>query len=197
MLSQWLGKCHLIFLIILMILPSTAQNMITITETPTKLPGSVFTNSPMPASFSVKSSSTSTVLDKEQNVIQLVQNAITLIKKLGKDMAFAEFNRNPGFFSKGNIYVFAIDFDGNILADGNDANLIGKNALNLKNSHGEFVYQLLTEKAKNGGGWVQYRDLNPDNNRVECKKSFVLQGEHEYYIGSGFYYSPNAEGNCS
>jgi hypothetical protein len=165
-----------------------------VTPVTTVVPTQNFTTSPMPAGMS--GTVTVSPIDKQHATVKLVNNAITLVKQHGRDMAFAEFNRNPGIYSKGSAYVFAIDFNGSMLANGYNANLIGAHVLDLKNVDGIYMYQVLTEKAKGGGGWVQYRELNPDTNQIECRKNYIMPVEGTYYIGSGFYYPVNSNRGC-
>jgi hypothetical protein len=151
---------------------------------------------------------------EEKRVIDFVNNAANYIKEVGKDNALIEFNKKDGQFINGNDAIFAIDYNGVFLATDNNPELNWTNQIDLKDDEGRYPVRNEIAKAKAGGGWVVFRWKNPANNQMECKKSYVIpiltppkntstlplpSGSsvgNDYLIGSGYYYSPNAEGKC-
>jgi len=132
---------------------------------------------------------------REQETQDLVKSGAKFIKENTKEAALAEFNNKNGKFStKNSSYIFAVAYTGEVLASANKPETVGTNQLEPLNPSSA-VYRNLIEKAKTGGGWVQYRWKNPASGQEECKKSFV-QPMGDYLIGSGFYYAPNAAGQC-
>lgn len=135
-------------------------------------------------------------LDKQNEVEAFLKKAEDYVKTKGKKEALAEFNKSDGQFTTDAYYIFVIDYKGNMLADGSAPNVVGQNVLILKNIDNKNVVQDMIEKAKAGGGWVEYRWTNPINNLIECKKSLVKPMD-DYFIAVGYYYRPNADGECT
>lgn len=134
--------------------------------------------------------------NKEQ-IIDLVKKARDFINTNGKEKALAEFNKKTGIFSKDQNYIFAVAYNGTFLATINYPNLIGTNQINFKDSSGVFVVQEEIEKAKSGGGWLKDRlKKNPYSGKFECKASYIHPMAGDYFIGSGYYYPADKQGNC-
>lgn len=134
---------------------------------------------------------------QQKQVQDLVNIAAEYIKQNGKDAAIAEFNKKDGFFTKGNIYVFAVDYTGMSLADVNNPELVGKNQYDLKSQDGKLIVQEGIAKAKAGGGWIQYQWKDPSTQTNACKKSYVMGINGTYLIGSGYYYPLGPDGTCT
>lgn len=122
----------------------------------------------------------------KQQTEQFVSSAIDFAKKNGKEAALKEFNNPQGRFTKGDSYIFVIDYQGVFLASPNNPEFIGKNEYDLTDNQGKYMIQKLIQTAKNGGGWVNYHWKNPVTNEVENKASYVMPME-DYLIGSGYY----------
>lgn len=130
-------------------------------------------------------------------VTTLVQEAVKYAKEHGDEAAFKEFNRPDSPFKKTNTYIFAIDFKGNILAHGSDAEVVGKNHYDYKDSKGRSVVRALIEKARYGdGAWVSYYWKNPETKADECKSSFVTTVDKKFVVGAGFHHPVDAKGKC-
>jgi len=118
----------------------------------------------------------------------LVKDAVALVKAEGKDKAFAAFNDPAGKFVKGDLYIFVVDNDGNTLAHGGNAKLIGKNMKELKDADGKLFIQAMIDKAKSGGGWVDYKWTNPTTKKLQDKSTYVLPLEGlNAFAGCGIY----------
>jgi len=103
----------------------------------------------------------------------LVKNAAAYVKYQGKDKALAEIGTPKGMFDKGELYVFAYDLQGVMLAHPKNPSLIGQNLLNVPDTEGKLFRKEIVEKAKsNGSGWVDYVYLNPETNRQEHKTTY-------------------------
>jgi cytochrome c len=90
----------------------------------------------------------------------MVQKASAFIKANGREKALAEFNNPQGGFVKGDLYLFATDFNGVILAHANPK-MVGKNLIDLRDSDGKLFVRGLIETAVKGGGWYGYKWVNP------------------------------------
>lgn len=133
-------------------------------------------------------------IEKQNAVIDILNTAKNYIQKEGKKKAFAEFTKKEGLFTKGEVYIFAVSFDGTILAMTNPAS-IGLNMAKMNNDTAKYVFDLELQTAKAGGGFVNYRWINPVTQQIECKRSYILPMDG-YYIGTGYYYSPAHGGRC-
>lgn len=131
-------------------------------------------------------------------IMSLLQEAVHFVKEHGEDDAFKVFNDPRGPFSKNNTYVFVLDFKGNMLAHGNNADLIGKNHYDLKDSKGHSVVRAIIERGRYGEGtWVNYLWKNPTTQTEECKSSYVTTVDKKFIIGAGYFHALNAKGECT
>jgi signal transduction histidine kinase len=120
----------------------------------------------------------------------LVKDGIAFLKANGKDTFFAEVSKGSGKFhaKPGNpLYLFVYDLSGTILAHGSEPNLVGVNRLNVKDPDGkQYVKENIATGQKKGGGWSDYKRMNPDTKKIEHKTSFVLV-EDGILVGCGIY----------
>ena len=66
----------------------------------------------------------------------ITEKAAEFWKANGKEKALAEFNNPNGPFVKGDLYVVAHDFKGNVLAHGGNPKLVGTNLYDQKDPNG-------------------------------------------------------------
>lgn len=146
---------------------------------------------------SAANSTPSAPASPKEQVAALVLEAIKYVKEKGAETAFAEFNRPNSPFTKDNVYVFAIDFKGNILAHGHDFVLVGTNNYDIKDAKGRSVVRALIENGRYGEGtWVSYYWKNPATQVEECKSSFVTPVDNKFVIGAGFHHPLDDKGQC-
>jgi signal transduction histidine kinase len=106
----------------------------------------------------------------------LVEKAATFMKSQGKEKALGEISKRQGQFDKGELYVFAYDMNGTMLAHPINPKLVGKNLLEVPDNDGKLFRKEIIEKAKTkGSGWVDYTYLNPDTKKVEAKTTYLLK----------------------
>ncbi|MRR35855.1 cache type 2 domain-containing protein [bacterium] len=106
----------------------------------------------------------------------LVEKAAAFVKANGKDAALKEFNVAKGQFDKGELYVFAYDMSGKIIAHPKNPKLIGKDLLNVPDPDGKLFRKEIVEVAKTKGtGWVDYRYTNPETKKIEAKTTYVVK----------------------
>jgi signal transduction histidine kinase len=111
--------------------------------------------------------------EKDQ-AVALVDKAAALAQAQGKEKALAEISTAKGQFDKGEIYVFAYDTQGVIVAHPKNPKLIGKNLLEVPDPDGKFFRKEIQEVAKTKGtGWVDYKYTNPENKKVELKTTYL------------------------
>ena len=117
----------------------------------------------------------------------LVKRAAAYVKYQGKDKAIVEISTPKGMFDKGELYVFAYDLQGVMLAHPKNPALIGQNLINVPDTEGKLFRKEIVEKAKSqGSGWVDYVYLNPETNKQEHKTTYC-QKEGDVILCCGVY----------
>ena len=125
----------------------------------------------------------------------LVRKAVAYVKYLGKEKAIAEINKPRGMFDKGEVYVFAYDLQGVMLAHPKNPALIGKNLYNVPDTQGKLFRKEIVEKVKaKGSGWVDYTYWNPETIELEHKTTYY-QNEGDIIICCGVYREYTYEGD--
>ncbi len=120
----------------------------------------------------------------------LVKEGIAFMKANTKEAFIAEVHKGSGRFhaKPGNpLYLFVYDLNGVVLPHGAEANLLGVNRMNVKDPDGkQYIKDLLAVGQKKGGGWSDYKRMNPDTRKIEQKTSFCL-AESGIVVGCGIY----------
>jgi len=125
----------------------------------------------------------------------LVKNAVAYVKYQGKDKAIAEISKPRGMFDKGELYVFAYDLQGVMVAHPKNPALIGKNLIAVPDNEGKMFRKEIVEKAKSkGSGWVDYVYLNPETNEQEHKTTY-FQKVGDIILCCGAYKDYSHEGD--
>lgn len=103
----------------------------------------------------------------------MVEKAIAYLKEHGVDKTLAEINEPGGLFAKGELYVFAYDLNGTLVAHPNPA-IVGKNLLNQPDSKGKLFRKEISELAKTkGSGFVDYMYLDPVTKKERRKTTYI------------------------
>jgi signal transduction histidine kinase len=103
----------------------------------------------------------------------LVKRAAAYVKYQGKEKALAEISTPKGMFDKGELYVFAYDLQGVMLAHPKNPALIGQNLIAVPDTEGKLFRKEIVERAQSqGSGWVDYVYLNPETNKQEHKTTY-------------------------
>ncbi len=126
-------------------------------------------------------------MEKRQEVVAFVQEAVAYAQANGKEAALAEFSDPNGSFKRGELYIYAYDFNGNVIAHGGDVTLIGKNLIDYEDPNGVKVIQGLIEVARGGQGWFPYTWNNPQSGKQEPKLGYVMKVDDTWWLGSGTY----------
>ena len=125
----------------------------------------------------------------------LVKKAVAYVKYQGKEKAIAEISKPRGMFDKGEMYVFAYDLQGVMVAHPKNPTLIGKNLIAVPDIDGNLFRKEIVEKAKSkGSGWVDYMYLNPETNELEHKTTY-LQKAGDIILCCGVYKDYSHEGD--
>ncbi|MEW6518352.1 MAG: cache domain-containing protein [Thermodesulfobacteriota bacterium] len=117
----------------------------------------------------------------------MVEKAAALVKAEGKDKALVEIGNPQGQFVKGELYVFAYDLTGTMVAHPVNPKLVGKNLLEVPDAGGKLFRKEIIELAKTkGSGWVDYKYKNPQTGKVENKTTYIMK-EGEVVLCCGIY----------
>ncbi|ADN37458.1 putative cache sensor protein [Methanolacinia petrolearia DSM 11571] len=122
------------------------------------------------------------------NLTTFVDNAAVYAKENGKEAALKEFNDVNGSFIDGELYVFAYEMNGTVIALPYQQELLGAARTGISDSNGvEFINGLI-DAASDGGGSIYYIYPNPEDNfQKEFKLSYVVPVDDDWFVGSGIY----------
>ncbi len=116
----------------------------------------------------------------------LVKKARAYIHDVGRDKAFAEFDKRDGRFVDRDLYIYVYDKQLKNLAHGGNARLIGKDLSDMKDVDGKYFNRGLLEAAMKGGGTYEFKFFNPASGKIE-KKIGYAEMEGDLMVGSGVY----------
>jgi polar amino acid transport system substrate-binding protein len=133
----------------------------------------------------------------QRDLIAFVDSAVAYAHANGKDRALAEFSDPNGSFVKGELYIYAYDFNGTTLAHPFNPEKIGINRISEKDAKGNLFIKDLRDAAINGSGFVTFYYINPAHNRtIEQKLGYVKKVDDTWWLGSGIY-SPQSSSDHS
>jgi len=127
----------------------------------------------------------------DQELRQFVADAKVYATTNGKEKALAEFNDPNGSFIRDDLYIFADDYNGTVLAWPYQPDEIGKNRLNATDAVGNHHFQALLNGARNGTAMVEYYTVNPATNTTGLKISYVTDVDRTWMLGAGRYMEPD------
>ncbi len=138
-----------------------------------------------------------TVADLEE----FVKDAAVFANQSGKASALAVFNQAGGRFTRGDLYVYAYDRNGTLLAHPYQRDLVGTNRLNWTDPRGLPVIHIGSHVAAQGGGYIAYLYPSPSESAMNesrresyvPKIGYVCPAGDDWWIGSGIYF-PDLEG---
>ncbi len=113
--------------------------------------------------------------------------AAAYAKTNGRERALAEFNDPKGQFVEGDLFVFAQDFNGLMLAYGGNPAFAGTCAIDGKDARGKYLGRAMIEVARTKGkGWVEYAYENPYTSEIQEKTTYVERVD-DYFVACGVY----------
>lgn len=131
---------------------------------------------------------------KEDAVITLVKGAVAVINQdlhenRPVEQAFSTISYRMGRFVLGDLYLYAVRFDGVLFAQGEEPRLVGENVLSRADAEGRLVNKETIEKlqsvAPGEGVWVEYVSKRA-RKRAYAEKITDAQGT-SYFIACGYY----------
>lgn len=123
----------------------------------------------------------------------LVEKAAEWFKKYGKEKTLAEITRGgiekKGEFRDRDLYIFAYDFHGVCLAQGDNPKLVGQNLFDWQDADGRYnIRGHIDVASKKGSGWSPlYKWTNPVTKKIEAKMTYVKKIDDNIWIGCGVY----------
>lgn len=125
-----------------------------------------------------------------EELVAFVDEAVEYAREHGRDAALAEFSLPRGSFVRGELSIYAYDFNGTTLAHPVNPEKIGINRYDEQDASGTFFIRNLQGMAMNGSGFVMYSYINPAHgNAVEQKLGYVRRVDESWWLGSGSYVS--------
>lgn len=123
-------------------------------------------------------------------LVSFVESALAYVQEYGKDKALDEFSNKTGSFVRGDLYIYAYDFNGTCLAHPFKPDWIGKNKLDITDSNGVPALKNTLNIAKEGKGFTYFIFPNPAHgNRDEFKIAYAVKVDDNWFLGSGIYIS--------
>ncbi len=127
-------------------------------------------------------------LFRPEDAEKLLQRAADHVKAQGKEKAFQDFNDPMGGFVNGELFIFAMDYQGNMLVYGGNTALVGKNLYDDKDADGRYLGRDMVDIAKTKKfGSYQYRFINPQTGETARKLTYVREIDSNTMIASGVY----------
>jgi cytochrome c len=128
--------------------------------------------------FTLAMSATATCFaDSPEQATALVKKAVAFYNANGLEKALDEFSNPKGLFKEGEVYIFAYDLTGTMLAHPNPA-LIGHNLTDVPDADGKFFRKEFVKLATTqGSGWVDYKYQNPKTKLMERKTTYVEKAD--------------------
>lgn len=120
-------------------------------------------------------------------VIQLVEMATRYLTKHGSKDLFKDINNPFGNFVRGDVYLWAYDMDGNVMAHGQNIAMVGQNQIDWQDSNGKYRNREMIKLAQaEGKGWIEYMDKGM--RKLAYIKTVNDPATNKTYIIGGGYY---------
>ena len=122
-----------------------------------------------------------------QEAKALLDKAVAYYKADGKEKALAAFNDPQGPFIDGDLFIFALDENGVVVAHGDNQKLLGRTPNDFRDANEKnFIKELLQVAENKGTGTVDYKIGHPSSLVVEEKSSFVEKVD-DTILGCGYF----------
>ena len=119
--------------------------------------------------------------------VALVKKAAAHLAAVGPKRAFADFHDSRAGFMYGDFYVFALDMNCVLHANGAEPETCGSDHSGNVDADGKrFSLELVEVARTRGRGWVDYRRANRRTGRIESKSSYV-ERVGDFLVGCGIY----------
>src|SRR5216684_2184711 len=130
--------------------------------------------------------------------VAMVKRAQAKFKKDGFDPLVKTINSGAKEFNDRDLYVFIVDFTGRNHANAVTPAITGKMIWDIKDQDGKFIVQdMIAITKEKGGGWIDYRWINPVTKNFEEKSAYFerLGGTADYFVACGVYTNEQPNSN--
>lgn len=140
----------------------------------------------VPAALVLALATVNVFAGEKEDATKMVNDAAAAVVK-DKAAAVAEISNPKGRFVKGDVYVFAYDLTGTMVAHPINAKLLGKNLLDVPDAGGKMFRKEIIDGVKaSGAATVDYKYKNPQSGAVENKVSFCKKAV-DLAVCAGYY----------
>jgi signal transduction histidine kinase len=123
---------------------------------------------------------------EKDEAVKMVNEAAALAAT-DRSAAIAEMSSKDGRFVKGEVYVFAYDLTGTMVAHPINQKLVGKNLVEVPDAEGKMFRKEIIEGVKAAGtATVRYKYKNPQTGAVENKVTYCKKAA-DLAICAGYY----------
>jgi len=131
-------------------------------------------------------------MSKRDSVVELVRASVdhfnkSMVAGASVSDAFSELNYPLGKFVLGDLYIFALDFEGDIWAQGDKPGVIGANAFNRPDQEGKLINQEIIKKLEksDNGVWIEYKTKG--TKKLAYAEKVTDKKGNNYFIAAGYY----------
>jgi methyl-accepting chemotaxis protein len=125
--------------------------------------------------------------EARDQAVALVKKAAAHLAKAGPRQAFADFHDSRAGFMFDDYYVFALDMNCMLHANGAEPETCGADHSGNIDADGKrFSLELVDVARTRGRGWVDYRRVNRRSGQIEAKSSYV-ERVGDFLVGCGIY----------
>lgn len=121
-------------------------------------------------------------------VMAFVDEALAYVNNNGVEKALDEFNNPSGSFVRGDLYIFAYDFNGTCIAHPINPKLVGQTGLLDINGVDVVGRELALAKRGSGTMYIVFPNSAHDG-KEELKQLYIENVNDSLYLGSGLYLS--------
>jgi cytochrome c len=132
-------------------------------------------------------------MEEEENELALddakrwVGKAVAFCRANRKEIALAEFSNLQGRFMRDDLYIYALDINGLMLAHPVNERYVGKDFYHIQDSDGKRFIKEIVDTANNvGSGWVEYKWFNPATKKEQLKRVYFEKFNNVIFC-SGIY----------
>ena len=116
-----------------------------------------------------------------------VEKAVAFYKASGKRIALAEYTNPNGQFVQDEMYIYALNPRGTMLAHGVNDKYVGQNFMDVKDASGKkFIQEIINSARSKDSGWVEYEWYNPVT-KDDLLKQVYFEKVNDLIICSGDY----------
>ena len=103
----------------------------------------------------------------------MVKAAVAHMRKVGKEQAYFDFTFRSAPFMDRDLYVVVYGMDGRVFAHGQNARMVGREVIELKDPDGKpFVKERVELARSKGSFWQDYKFGDPISNKVLPKAMY-------------------------